>query len=194
MAFSALIVATVSLLAFSAKADTSCGRDTLRLTVRDLVTKVYGAIPANTDGKMLCDECQRCLSLTPAADGDALWLDAADGYALSYNGLSPEVCAMARFSNDTLTEYTYFFLFPYTSECKGDVNRNQAEFCGCLLQEMHDLGMNMGVNANAPEMLFDAFGGYEGNLVEVNLADEAGSDNSGRFIVTLMVEPSATAE
>lgn len=168
------------------------GRMPVEMTAHDLVTKVYGVIDANVSRESLTEESGRMLNLMPEEDEFGLWLEHDCGYSISYYGLTPDVTAMAEFDNDSVKDFAFFFLFPYTDDDKESVNKRQAEFCGCLLQEMHDLGIDMGLNETA-EALFELAGTYAGNFVEVRLIDELQSTGAGRYVVYLKVEPDAVS-
>lgn len=168
----------------------------LDLTAGDFVTKVYGVIdPAASRGDVV-RQAEHRLAMTPAADEFGLWLEKEDGYAVRYYGMEPDVTAMARFDNDSVSDFGFFFLFPYEDGRREEANRRQAEFCGSLLQEMHDIGLVLGVNSMS-DALFEAMGDYAGRFVEVRLIEEkqdaAGGtpDSDGRFVLILSVEPGA---
>lgn len=159
------------------------------VTAEDFITKVYGVLtPDRTKGE-LCQDCANILSLIPAEDNMGLWLDSADGYQLNYYGQKiPDVSAMATIENDSITNFGFFFLFPYEDTNKEATNQRQCLFCGSLLQEMQDIGVIMGVNTEA-DALFEATGDYKGNFVDVRLMDESTGENTGRYVLCLMVEP-----
>ncbi len=163
----------------------------VELTAHDLMTKVYGVV----DSSLSEDECRRsvrsCLALEPQEDQSALWLDSADGYGVNYRGMQPEVSAMARYENGELSDYCFFFLFPMDEkDTRFGERSEQCEFCGSLLQEMHDMGMTAGADRLTDD-LFNVIGEYEGNLVDVRLIGDAGSD---RYILIVGVEPGAFTE
>lgn len=162
----------------------------VELTAPEMVAKVYGVVDPGVNRSECVDHTRRMLSLTPEEDEGCLWLDSDAGYRINYYGLVPETSAMARFDGDALAEYCYFFLFPYEAGGKSIGVRNQADFCGTLLQEMYDSGLPMDLNT-ATDDLFEAVGDYQGSLVDVRLLDEAMPDSSGRFILIVSVEPNA---
>lgn len=102
--------------------------------------------------------------------------------------MQPEVSAMARFGNETLIDFCFFFMFSYQEDSKGECTRRQADFCGSLLQEMHDIGIPMGRDSLSDD-LFDISGSYKGNFVNVRLMEEQTADSTGRYILILSVEP-----
>ena len=146
------------------------------LTAEDMITKVYGVV----DPEVSKDECVRSsralLGLTPEDDNGALWL--------------PDGSAMVRFGDSKVSDFGYFFLFPYASGDKRERIREQADFCGSLLQEMADIGLPMDLNT-ATDDLFEAVGDYKGNFVDVRLLEEKGDADSGRYILILSIEPGA---
>lgn len=166
------------------------GLSPLQLTAKDFVTKVYGVVDTTLPESEVIREMESRFCLTPAADSDGLWLGSADGYAVSYYGMTPDVTAMVRFVDGYLSNYTYFFLFPYASGARHEADARQCEFCGSLLQEMKDLGMDMG-SPVVTDAVFEAIGSYEGHYVNIRLFEECRDDLSGRFIVLMDVEPKA---
>lgn len=160
------------------------------LTAEDMVSKVYGVLDTGLDKQGCVSEARRLLRLTPEEDHGALWLETDGGYSVNYYGMVPEVSAIARFGDDKVSDYGFFFLFPYGSGDKHSSIRRQADFCGSLLQEMADIGLLMDLNT-ATDDLFEAVGDYKGNFVDVRLLDEKGEGDSGRYILILSVEPGA---
>lgn len=164
------------------------------VTAEDMMTKLYGVV----DPGVSKDECVRQsrerLRLTPQEDSGALWLESATGYGVNYYGMFPDVSAMVRYGDDnggvSVSDYGYFFLFPYTQSSRQDAIRDQADFCGSLLQEMADMGLAMDLNT-ASDDLFEAVGDYNGNFVDIRLLDEKGVANGGRYILILSIEPGA---
>lgn len=183
-----LLLATLAGVAPASAANSAKGvsaqPDTV--TAADLMTKVYAILPADVSGEeMIADANARALS--PKEDETGLWLDSdSDSYSLCYAGITPDVSARAEYTGGELDNFGYFFLFPYSCEVtKAAANSRQCQFCGCLLQEMNDMGMDMGADP-ATDNIFDAVGMYAGNLVEVSLIDDG-----NRYIVVLTVEPRA---
>lgn len=166
----------------------------MELTAVDFVTKVYGVADPSLPAEAAADSCRRHFNMSPVSDSYGNWLDHEDGYAVAYYGMTPDVTAMARYSdNDTADDFGFFFLFPYEApECRESANRSQVGFCRCMLQEMYDLGLPLGVDMNS-DALFDVVGRYADNLIELRLVEESPADNSnaGRFILALRVEPGA---
>ena len=168
-------------------------QDTLRVNAMDMLSKVYGTVSTAIGRQECVRSAQRDLALTPHFEEGALWLDSADGYALAYNGMSPEVSAMARYSdNDELSEYCYFFLFPFMDSGREHANKAQALFTGCLLQEMYDLGLDLGVNVESDDIM-EVVGDMAGGSLEVRLMEDPTGPEGGRYILMLIVEPGAGA-
>lgn len=162
------------------------------VTALEMLTKVYGCISPRVSKHECVDSSRRIIRLTPLDDNGTLWLDTDGGYRLNYYGLVPDVSAMARFDgdNESLSDFGYFFLFPYAGSSRRDGMKKQTDFCGTLLQEMADMGLPMDLNT-ATDDLFEAVGDYQGSLVDVRLLDDRNSDGSGRYILILSVEPNA---
>ncbi len=162
----------------------------VELTAEDLVTKVYGVV----DPGVSKDECVRksreLLRLTPEDDSGALWLETAGGYGVNYYGMIPDVSAMARFGNEKVSDFGYFFLFPYSAGDRQSGIREQTDFCSSLLQEMTDIGLSMDLNTETDD-LFEAVGDYKGSFVDIRLLDDRKDNGSGRYILILSVEPGA---
>ncbi len=170
----------------------------IHLNAEDMVTKVYGIVSHKLGRRDCANEVKRLINLTPEADEQALWLESADGYLLEYNGMTPECSAMAQFvptedvdpldaGNERLLDYCFFFLFPYDGKSLAQATASQTAFCGALLQEMNDLGVDLGVNSLSND-LFQVNGPYAGNLVDMRLLDDT---DGKRFILMLSVEPDA---
>lgn len=198
--FADMPVSEVSGLLASAPVVVNSVRQGSRLPARaevdasDMMSKVYGIVPDKS--------CRRadCVALNAQEDEGYLWLDSADGYCLSYEGMTPDVSAAARIDDtDRVDEYCYFFLFPYSSAGKEEVVKQQAQFTGTLLQDMSDHCRRIGSDPNAPD-IFAAAGEYGDNAVTVRLIDEAADgttaadgSQAGRYILMLIVEPGAGA-
>lgn len=156
------------------------------VNARDMVGKVFGIIEDGRTGRRCVDGAREALSMTPSLEGSTLWLDSADGYRLLYEGMSPDVAAMAHIAdNDSIDEYCYFFLFPYTGSGKAAANSDQAGFSGTLLQELHDITADIGAVADTPDLFF-VNGRVDNNMVDVRLLDDA-----DRYILMLIVSPDA---
>lgn len=156
------------------------------VNVNDMLTKVYGLIPATLDEWTMTGEAA-VMGLVPVKEDGGLWLDSAEGYRLSYAGVSPEVSARAEYEDGALTGFTYYFIFPYECDRTREIaNKEQCRFCGSMLQEMNDMGVEMAAGESDPEMLIDASGVYGDSQLKVNLLDD---DN--RFLLILSVTPEA---
>ncbi len=167
---------------------------TVTVNADDLVTKVYGLLSTNLTKSATKSEAARLLHVTPSDEEGVLWLDSETGYGLNYDGMTPEVSAMARFFDpetaDTtniakakVNDFGFFFLFPYEEASKECVNRNQAEFCSALLTELKDMGVALGVNTASTD-LFEVLGNYNGNNIDMRLFDEG-----TRYVLMVAVEP-----
>ncbi len=165
------------------------------VTAADLVTKVYGALPLTCTKEETVANAGKQLNLVPEADENDLWLDSDAGYTVSYSGMTPHVSAVAQFDDDTLSNFGYFFIFPYNAGCREEANRDQCAFCSSLLQEMYDMGSIVGVPVDeedvTPDPLFSALGSYDGNHINVSLREQTQPDASGRFLLVLEVTPNA---
>lgn len=169
----------------------------LHLTAKDMMSKVYGCLDCNLSRHDLMREAKRHINLTPSCDEYGYWLENNNGYKVQYAGLTPEVSAVAIYDKDNkdhLATYCFFFLFPYAKGEREMAIDEQSDFCGCLLQEMHDMGLDIYTAENS-DALVDAVTQYNQNLVEVRLIEEAISPSSqadeGRFLIVLRVEPDA---
>lgn len=157
----------------------------LEVNAKALITKVYGVASTSLHKHEICDAALQHLSMQPEEEESGMWLDSEDGYELSYRGMSPKMCAMAHFNNNTLTEYRYFFIFPYISDNRAEANSNQADFAGSLLQEISDLGADMGSDI-LTDAIFATYGSYGESHLEVTLTDD-----STQYILMLKIEPEA---
>ncbi len=157
----------------------------IQVSLEDMLTKVYALIPADYNVNAV-NAAADSLGYVLTADEGGLWLDSADGYRLSYSGVSPEVSARAEYNGDRLEGFTYYFLFPYDCDnTRRLANLDQCQFCGSMLQEMADMGMEMGADAGS-DALVDAFGTYGDSQVEVTLLEEP-----DRYTLILSVTPGA---
>lgn len=168
----------------------------LDLTAEDFVTKVYGVFNPSISGKELSESSDKILSLIPEQDEMGLWLNTDQGYNLRYYGMTPpETTAMARLEHDSITDFGFFFIFPYDNSSKAEANRLQSDFCGALLQELHDIGVILSSDQQSAD-LFDVTGEYKGHFLNARLIDEASysktsgnQDGAGRYILMLSIEP-----
>lgn len=166
----------------------------VRLTAGDFITKIYGMFdPRLTRSQMI--ESSRALDLLPQEDEYGLWLETDNGYSVNYYGMTPEVSARAAYGDDEhVTDYGFFFLFPYAGGERDAANSRQAAFSGTLLQEMLDMGLTMEVDP-VSDALFEVEGDYRQNNVDVRLVEEHDTDDgSGRFILILSVNPDSRAD
>lgn len=163
--------------------------DALELTAEDLVTRVYGVFESGISERELRKNCENRIEMTDNGEDSSATLQTCGNYAISYYGMRPEVTATVTFTDDEVSDFGYIILFPYNEETKGDAVRRQSAFCGCLLQEMQDLGLDLG-GEPASEELFSLAGRYEGNFIQVRLIDSEAEHGNGRFILAINVEPS----
>lgn len=166
-------------------------------TAHDLVTKVYGIVPASSDRAATIDDAERRLHVSPTEEESGVWMNSESGYKVNYYGMEPKVSAMAVFKGEQLTDYGYLFTFPYNSVSRDEILNAQAQFCGSLLQELSDIGAelqnNLIVDNDAmSDVLFNVAGVYDGSQLRMKLIDEKGSgssDSEGTFILLMTVRP-----
>ncbi|MDE5876450.1 MAG: hypothetical protein K2H47_03025 [Muribaculaceae bacterium] len=164
----------------------------VKVTAADMVDKVYGVVDPSCCFEQAMKVAHDWLCMSPVADEYGVWLDAADGYSVEYYGMRPTVTAMAHYDAEgNLSDYSYFFFFPYNCDCQ-DADDDQVNFCGVLLQELHDMGADMAQTVN-DDAMFDVCGRYEDKLVQVRLVDEGAlaDNNDNRYVVSMMIEPGA---
>ncbi len=162
----------------------------ISLTGEDLITKAYGTIPAINSKEKTINLSETLMSMTPAEEDNALWLDSADGYCIDYNGMTPDVSALVRIENDSISDYGFFFLFPYSEVAKKYVTTDQVDFSKTMLQEFEDLGLDLGANPYTSD-LFEVSGEYTNNVVGMRLIDDTEGE---RYILMLSVEPNGLTE
>ncbi len=182
------------------------------LTVRDMISKVYGFIDPQVSRQQCLEALRVVADMTPQEDDYGMWLNEETGYGVSYYGMRPEVEARVQFEGKegSASEYGFFFLFPYARGDRQNANDRQAEFCGYMLQELNDMGLEIG-QTRVTDALFEVVGDYAGNIFNIRLVEEfTGPDGEnradamtsiveaasipdveGRFVVVLQVEPDA---
>lgn len=160
----------------------------LELTAADLVTKVYGMLDTGLSRNEAIKEAGDRYRLTPSADSMGLWLDSADGYVVSYYGLTPPVSAVANYGSEGVTDFSYFFLFPYAAGERKNADSAQCIFCSCLLQEMNDMGLVVGV-PDVTDSIFEVFGSCDDKWLNVRLVEQVQDDDSGLFVLMLNIVP-----
>lgn len=144
---------------------TAYGENPAQVSARELVENPYGVTDRSV-GRAECLACaEHCFGRAPEAEDDAelccMWLNADDGFAVSYEDMTPEADAVACFADSgTVSQYGYVFYFPYVAGRREEANREQSRFCGCLLQELSDSGYLMGSDnvTASPATLFVAYG------------------------------------
>lgn len=161
----------------------------VEVTARDLVTKIYGVLSTDLNHDECVAETIRVLSINPEDEESVVWLDADAGYQLDYYGMKPQCTAMARFNDSdqhrALNDFGFFFIFPFDPADKPEALQAQSDFSGALLQEMNDIGVDMGVNSLSDD-IFETVGEYEGNLVDIRLLEDPGANH---YLLMLTVEP-----
>lgn len=165
-------------------------KNIITLSGRDLITKAYGMIPAVNSREATIDLSEIVMNLTPSEEEENLWLDSSDGYSISYNGMTPDVSALVRLQNDSISDYGFFFLFPYSQEEKQCATAEQVDFSKTMLQEFQDLGLDMGANPYTKD-LFEVNGDYTDNFIALRLIDDSEGE---RYILMLSVEPNAISD
>lgn len=177
----------------------------IKLSASDMVCKAYGVLGCNMSKEQASQALKSQLNLSPEEDNGMLWVDADSGYAISYHEMTPEVSAAASFCGNRIADYVYFFEFPCVDgidscedpdhctcgKChltRSSANKLQAAFGGTLLQEMEDIGMDMGVKPFT-DAVYEAEGTYGDNHVNVRLI----SDTSG-YILILDVHPTPLSD
>ncbi|MDE7441257.1 MAG: hypothetical protein K2M69_03720 [Muribaculaceae bacterium] len=168
----------------------SDSKDAIRVSGHDLITKAYGMIPAVNSREATIDLSEAVMNLTPSEEEENLWLDTSDGYSISYNGMTPDVSALVRLQNDSISDYGFFFLFPYSKEDKQCATAEQVDFSKTMLQEFQDLGLDLGANPYTQD-LFEVNGDYTDNFIALRLIDDSEGE---RYILMLSVEPNAMSE
>lgn len=157
----------------------------------DLITKVYGAVDPGLSKCNIVKETAKATGLLPQEDEYGLWLDSEDGYIVNYKGMCPRTSAMATFNGEDLEDFSFFFIFPYSADNRNEANALQCAFCGSLLQELADLGLDMHA-ASPVGTLFEADSEFAGNRFNIRLVDSPGNENSSaRFIVIVSVDPAS---
>lgn len=185
---------TEKLVAEGYECHDSEGCVSVRLTAHDIVTKVYGVFDVSMTRDESVSKMNQILEVIPEEDDTGIWVDSDAGYNIDYYGMRPDCSAVARFDDDGIVkDFGFFFFFPYDEVTREKSVVSQTAFCGSLLQELHDIGADMGVNV-LTDAIFETIGQYAGNMVEVRLIDEKAvlHDDHGRFIVVVSVEPQSS--
>ncbi|MDE7413154.1 MAG: hypothetical protein K2N05_05110 [Muribaculaceae bacterium] len=152
----------------------------------DLLTKAYGALPAVNSFEETMNLAEDVLNMTPTREDGYLWLDSADGYNINYKGMTPDVSALVRLENDSISDYGFFFLFPYSEISKGDLD-SKTRFSSMMLEDFENIGVDMGANSYTSD-LFEVNGDYSDNFMAMRLIDDKEGE---RYILLLSVEPNA---
>ena len=165
-------------------------KDAITLSGEDLITKAYGMLPAVNSKEATIGLSETMMNLTPSEEQNNLWLDSSDGFSISYNGMTPDVSALVRLDNDSISDYGFFFLFPYSDVEKKYATLDQSDFSKTMLQEFEDMGLDLGANPYTEDM-FEVTGYYTDNFVAMRLIDDQDGE---RYILMLSVEPNAISE
>lgn len=196
-----LAVVMLSILGLTAYARPSAP---IMVSASDLISKVYGVVSPSLTPRAMADSISDSIDMVPTEEDENLWLDSDEGYNLTYSDMAPETSAVACFDHDSLTNYAYFFIFPYDGS-RNDANNRQTEFCGSLLQELYDLGLEMGLDSTplAAEVtengdtlsmtLFSVCARHGIDIIDITLQDQPDIDG-GRFLVTLNVAPGGAGD
>ena len=155
--------------------------EAIQVSGHDLLTKAYGTIEAVNSSAGTIDLSENVMNMTPVREENCLWLDSNDGYNIEYNGMSPDVSALVRLENDSISDYGFFFLFPYADSL------DQRDFSLSLLEDFEKMGIDLGANAYTSD-LFEVSGDYIDNYMAMRLIDDSEGE---RLILLLSVEPNA---
>ena len=181
-----------SLSAFAAEAGRSAGREDsgppLELKVCDFITKAYGAVDPGLSKETLLQRAEELLNVRPVEDSGVYWVDSDNGYKISYQEITPDISAYAAFEGDCISEYTYFFMFPYVSASRDACNALQCKFSSAMLQEMKDSGVPIGSNPFT-DYLFEVLAEYDGKYVNLRLLDDADTPESGQYLLIMEITP-----
>lgn len=169
----------------SEKSENLGNKDMIQVSGRDLLTKAYGTIAAVNSSEGAIRMAAEEMNLTPSRENDYLWVDSSEGYNLEYKGMSPDVSALVRLENDSISDYGFFFLFPYA-----DSTEDQAKFSLAMLEDFEKIGVDLGANAYTSDM-FEVSGDYSDNYLAMRLIDDTEGE---RYILFLSVEPNAISE
>lgn len=179
----------------------------VKLTASDLVEKAYGV----ADPELGREGCRRMaedkFSGSPVEEDGADWMSEGEGFIISYHGQSPEAEAMVRYVNDMVDGYGYIFYFPYGASQREAANKEQCKFCSALLDELCEMGAEMGADPATTE-LFDVDGRLNGRDVQLTLSEDVESkaanhelqagaidpDCSGQFILVMSIVPTSTLQ
>lgn len=160
------------------------------LTTSDLLLKAYGLFDTTLNKNEIKKAVKKQLHISAIEDEYGLWLESANGYYITFHGIQPEVSSRVGFdSNNELTEYGYFFIFPYETDRRDDANAEQASFTSMMLQDMLEMDITMGVD-ELSDAIFEVAAEYQENIINVRLVEEHDTENdSGRFILILNICP-----
>ncbi len=198
----ALFVSLISFSGFAAAADDSGASNPVSVSGLDLIQKVYGIVDSTTPESNCRQEVSERFATSPTVDEDAEWLSTEDGFTLDYEGMSPEVEAMARYDRGEVAGFGYIFYFPYQAAERHLANDSQCAFCSTLLQELADNGITLGSDTDT-EALFNVKGMSENGTFTMTLNEEVTNetlsadlrpgeipaDREGQFVLLISVLP-----
>lgn len=203
LAFVALLLSMISLSGWANNPSNLSVANPVTVKGTDLIEKVYGVINPNSSEAECREGVRGYFTLTPTEEDGSEWLSSDNGFYLTYQGITPEADAMARYEKGEIAGYGYIFYFPYEAEGRRSANDCQCEFCSALLQELADNGMTLGADQNT-DALFHVRGEsalsdfdvvlreeIEHETVTTELAaGEIPADRKGCFVLMISVEPS----
>lgn len=189
LAIALTVICTLSAgSAFAADPSPRCAP--IRVSASDLISKAYGMVDPTLPLEQFKEAVKRDIHLTPTTDEYGMWLETADGFSLIYGGQAPEVVAKAAFKGSDLSDFAYFFIFPYASAKRESADVAQSEFSTRLLNDLHTLGLPMvGSSTMVADAIFIAGAESDEGSLAVRLDEEKSTDGSGRFVLMVSIEP-----
>lgn len=180
----AVLTSTFSFVSFAAP-------HRLNVTAKDFLTKVYGVCPNHLSKSEAADMVATAISISPVEDGNGSWIDGDDGFAVCYYGSTPVATAMAIYDEEEkLSDYGYYFEFGFEEGAREAARCEQSVFCGCLLQELSDIGAEMS-SEEENDSLFNVSGSCCGVSFRLRLIEEnfGAADDEGAFLLLMTVSP-----
>lgn len=153
------------------KPSTARCRIPVPLSAKDLITKIYGIVPAGLPRRATMDQVALLTGCSPRQEDSLFWLGSADGFRISYFGLDPDLEAFTRFDGDSLRSCAFFFIFPYETGARYKSMVQQTVFSSSILQEMQDIGMDLSADS-LTDGIFEAQGSLCGKMVVIRLSEE----------------------
>lgn len=163
----------------------------LNVTAKDFLTKVYGVCPTYLSKSEAADMVSAEISISPVEEGNGLWIEGDDGFAVSYFGSTPVATAMAIYDEEErLSDFGYYFEFGYEGGTRDAARCEQSDFCGCLLQELSDIGARMSCEEEN-DSLFNVSGSCYGVSFRLRLIEEnfGAPDDEGAFLLLMTISP-----